>query len=343
MDGNQEMNASRVSELVARFEGRRVAVLGDLMLDRYIWGKASRLSQEAPVPVVRVQRSTVAPGGAANVLRNLAAFGARGIAFGVVGGDLAGQLLRDQLTALAIDTSYVVDDRDRATTEKTRLIAGNQQVVRIDTEDALALSARQIDALAASLRERASANGLDAIIVEDYAKGVVTKDLLARVVEIGAAYDLPVALDPHPSNPMNTQGLALMTPNRAEAFALAGLYYRETVAPIEQDIALLEVVDRLESLWDPRYLMVTLGADGVALFHKDAPPLYVPTRAKEVFDVSGAGDTVIATFTLALVSGASPIEACVLSNHAGGIEVGKVGTAPVYPGELIASFETEDA
>lgn len=334
------MEERNAATFVEKFKGCRVAVVGDLMLDRYIWGKATRISQEAPVPIVTVERTTSEPGGAANVMRNLATLGAHPIPFGVIGTEEAGVELHALLDKIAFSMQGVIKDSTRRTTQKTRVLAASQQVVRIDTEDTGPLPEIYLEALIDSLRTTIRNRQLDAVIVEDYAKGIVSKDLLAEIVALGRESGIPVMLDPHPANPANVPGLTLMTPNRSEAFALAGAYYVDGRPDISNDKSLLQVVERLEGLWSPDYLLITLGAHGMALFKQGATALHVPTKAREVFDVSGAGDTVIAVFSLAHLAGATPEEAAIMANHAAGVVVGKVGTAPVYPEELIQSFRS---
>jgi rfaE bifunctional protein kinase chain/domain len=331
-----DLPPERARDILDRCAGRRVAVVGDFMLDRYIWGAASRISQEAPVPVVRALKTTSAPGGAANVARNVHTLGARPVPFGVAGPDAAGDELAALLEAMAGGPAGIIRDTSRRTTEKTRIIAGGQQVVRVDNEDDDPLPGAIADELLARLR--AAVARVDAIIVEDYAKGVVSGTVLREIAAMGNDRGVPVTLDPHPSHPYNVPGLAAITPNRAEAFALAGLYPAKTVLPLIDDAPLREAAVRLAALWAPKCILVTLGGDGMALFRRDSMPAHFPTRAREVFDVSGAGDTVIAAFTLALIAGATPEEACVLANHAAGVVVAKVGTAPVDAEELLATF-----
>jgi len=340
-DGVLAMKIESVRKMLEAFRHKRVAVVGDLMLDRYIWGKASKISPEAPIPVVTVRDVTAVPGGAANVLRNLSALGADALAFGVAGGDPNGDSLCALLSATNVETSGVLRDPARKTTEKARIIAGNQQVVRVDTEHTEPLSESQADELIELLRAACRARPFDAIIIEDYAKGVVSEWLAEAVLSIGKEMGVPVALDPHPAHPLDLKGISVFTPNRAEAFALAGCYFVEGEASLENDKPLLDVVERLQALWAPECLLVTLGARGMALFRHGQSPLHVPTRAREVFDVSGAGDTVIASFVLALAAGAAPEDAATLANHAAGVVVGKVGTAPVCPDELLVSFHED--
>jgi len=325
---------NRLVSYISRFRGCRVAVLGDLMLDTYIWGRASRLSQEAPVPVVRAERDTTAPGGAANVVRNILSLGGQAHAFGLVGDDDAGRELLAALRFRGADTAGVLVCPDRPTTVKTRVLAGNQQVVRIDREvtDPLGddLRAQIVDRLRQAVRQ----GKVDAVILEDYAKGLLSRELAEEIIGFCQPAGVFVTLDPHPSNCLQVKGLRLMTPNRAEAFALAGLYYQSGTLPVAADQPLLAVGKRLRESWEPELLLVTLGAHGMALFAGDAAPVHVPTQAIEVFDVSGAGDTVMATFVLALLAGASPVDAVCLANSAAGVVVAEVGTAAVSPEEL---------
>lgn len=334
------MKQSEAVAIVQRFEGKRVGVIGDLMLDRYIWGTASRISQEAPVPVVAVNRESAAPGGAANVLRNLASLGASPVAFGVIGKDSAGSELVELLTADKVDTHGIVKDLSRLTTVKTRVIAEHQQIVRVDREQALPLSEETNRTLTKNITKAIDNGELEAIIFEDYAKGVVSKKLLASVVQHAASKDIPVALDPHPGNTVITGELALMTPNRAEAFNMAGIYPSPGVIPIDHDKPLMEVVDYLQKSYAPKHLLITLGGDGMALFTQGEEPHHIKTQAREVFDVSGAGDTVIASYVLAHAADATPVESASIANHAAGVVVGKVGTAPVSIKELLESFHS---
>ncbi|MFP6616435.1 MAG: PfkB family carbohydrate kinase [Candidatus Hydrogenedentota bacterium] len=336
------MNIQRVQTLVDQFRNQRVAVIGDLMIDRYIWGTASRISQEAPVPVVAVDRETATPGGAANVLRNLACLGAQPLAFGVIGDDSAGHELSGLLLEHGVATDGLIHDAARTTTEKTRIICDHQQVVRVDSERVEALNDSHESELIESLSAAIQSGLLDAIIIEDYNKGTVTGSLLQGLAELGQQHGIYVALDPHPGNRALIEGITAMTPNRAEAFAMAGIYPTSPVLPIEQDQALMEVVAQLQSKWSPDFLLITLGGEGMALFQDGQPAHHIPTRAREVFDVSGAGDTVISSFVLGLLAEATPDEAAAISNHAAGVVVSKVGTATVSSEELIHAFAQDD-
>jgi D-beta-D-heptose 7-phosphate kinase/D-beta-D-heptose 1-phosphate adenosyltransferase len=323
-----------------RFPRFRVAVVGDLMLDRYVWGSAARISQEAPVPVVRVERETHVAGGAANVARNVLSLGGKAVVFGVTGQDRFGRDLCQVLRRLGGDTSHVVRLDDRPTTTKTRVLAGTQQVVRIDSEDTSPVPAHVLDAVSGELRRQIEGGEVHGVVFEDYAKGMMTAEFMAEIAATARRCGVPVALDPHPSHPFNVHGLTVMTPNRAEAFGLAGVYYQPGVLPIVDDEPLRHVARRLQRLWGTEICLITLGAHGMALCVGRRPVVHIPTVAREVFDVSGAGDTVIATYTMSLLAGASPYDAGVIANHAAGIVVGKVGTAAVEIDELCDSLRT---
>jgi D-beta-D-heptose 7-phosphate kinase/D-beta-D-heptose 1-phosphate adenosyltransferase len=330
------MTKDRVSQLLAAFQNKRLLVIGDLMLDEFLWGRVSRISPEAPVPVVEIVKEECFPGGAANVARNLAEF-SRGVSvIGVTGACGHAERLRSLLVSEGIDVSAVQSHDCYQTIVKTRIIARQQHVVRIDRERRPQLRAEHTAAALAQLD--AMLPSIDAIIVEDYGKGLLSQDFAAAICERARRAGKILAVDPNPHNPLAWQHVTVIKPNRAEAFASAGLPPAEPVDPPAADAALLEVGRILSEKWDAENLLITLGEDGILLFRHDAPPYHAPTRAREVFDVSGAGDTVIALFTLALSAGASPSEAAEIANHASGIVVGKLGTATVTPEELLASF-----
>ncbi len=333
------MNRSRASTLLTICEGNRIAVVGDLMLDRYVSGRASRISQEAPVPVVAVDDTHDVPGGAANVARNLLALGAHVNVFGLVGSDPAGARLHELLVDMGAGVNGIKKSPFRKTTEKTRVMANRQQVVRIDTEDTHPPSPDEESEIVNALMAAINNGEVDAVIIEDYAKGLITPGLLKKVISHANAAGCPIALDPHPAQVMTARGITAMTPNRSEAFQLAGAFEHKPAHDPLQDKALGDVAKTLIANWGVRYLLITLGPQGMILFRDDADPRHVETRAQEVFDVSGAGDTVIATLTLALAAEASIEDAADLANHAAGIVVGKMGTAVVGREELLASFE----
>src|SRR6185436_12572364 len=331
--------ANRVRKLLNDATRTRIIVVGDVMLDHFIWGSVGRISPEAPVPVVDFERENFMPGGAANVARNLAALNARAELFGVVGQDTAAEQLRTLLAQQGIGCRGLLRAGARPTSVKTRIVAHKQQVVRIDreTRDGVqgALTRRLLDSL------RPMINASAAVIVGDYGKGVVTQPLLDELKRLCHENGVWLSLDPKPVHHLNLAGLSLLTPNRKEAFELAKLPDETRAANPLADTNLMRAADRLLTELRPEVLLITLGELGMLLCQRGKKPFHIPTVAQEVFDVSGAGDTVIASFTLAIAAGASPIEAAIISNHAAGVVVGKVGTATVTPEELLASFATK--
>jgi D-beta-D-heptose 7-phosphate kinase/D-beta-D-heptose 1-phosphate adenosyltransferase len=335
------MTIAEMKEWIGRFPGYRVAVLGDVILDQYIWGHATRISPEAPVPVVRVARRNFALGGAANVMRNIASVGATALAFGVLGDDDSALEFRKLCDQWKVSTDGLVAAAGRKTTVKVRIISDNQQVVRIDEETDDPITPDIVSELLRRLGHAIDAKLVDALILEDYHKGVLVPELAESAIDLCNAKGIPVSLDPHPGNHSPIKGLTVMTPNRVEAFALAGSFHHDPIWPLEEDGFLMEVGRRLRERFDPHILLITLGAGGMALFEEENRPIHIPTVAKEVFDVSGAGDTVIAVYTLALLAGADPRQSAVLANHAAGVVVGKVGTVPVSTEELLASLDED--
>ncbi len=314
------------ANLLERIRGEAIAVVGDLMLDRFVWGKVSRISPEAPVPVVEVERESYHLGGAANVARNLASLGVTPLLLGVVGDDEASQQLRTALRERGLSDHAVLDDRSRRTTVKTRIIAGSQQVVRADWESVDDLDAgmesRSLDALT-TIIERARA-----LVLSDYAKGTLTPRIIDRALELAKARGIPILVDPKLRRYRLYKGVTLVTPNLYEAERFAGLavHTNEDIA-----VAARSILDELGCT----AVLITRGEHGMTLFETRQSPLHIPTLAREVFDVSGAGDTVIAAAALALAAGSTLPEAAELANRAAGVVVGKLGTATVEPSELI--------
>lgn len=331
------MNRTRLHQIFKDFTNKRILVIGDLMLDEFIWGNVKRISPEAPVPVVEVEHESYFPGGAANVARNLREFAGEVHVMGRIGTDSHAEHLKRLLASEGINLSCIQQDPSYQTIVKTRIIARQQQVVRVDREKKMGLSALQTE-LAAKQIEKVLP-GLDAIIIEDYAKGLLHQDLVDAVTSLARDAGKIVAVDPSPGNILKWNGVSVIKPNRPEAFAAAGLLLTDPVEPVSDDRNLLQVGDILLKKWNTENLLITLGEHGMLLFSGNEAPYHTPTVAREVFDVSGAGDTAIALFTLALCSGATPSEAAEISNHASGIVVGKLGTATVTPSELIHSFE----
>ncbi len=331
------MTPARLDEILHAARSKRIVVIGDLMLDEFVWGKVGRISPEAPVPVVEVTGESFYPGGAANVARNLRQFVDRTSVVGLLGTDRGGRELRRLLEEDGIETEAAIEDADYATIVKTRIIARQQQVVRVDRERIRTPTAEQIARVVRSLRVQLQET--DALILEDYGKGFLSEDLIAQVTDLAHAAGKIVTVDPNPHHRVQWKNVTVVKPNRAEAFLAAGLPWSDPTEPAQDDAALLRVGANLLEQWGTRHLLITLGEQGMMLFGKDEAPLHIPTKARQVFDVSGAGDTAIALFTLSLTCGASAAEAAELANHASAVVVGKLGTATVTPEELRQSFE----
>ena len=331
-----KLSASRAKQILSAAQNTRVLVVGDVMLDQFIWGGVSRISPEAPVPVVDFNRESFMPGGAANVARNLVSLQTPAELFGAIGNDDAAKKLLKLLGEQNIGCAGLVKNSARHTSIKTRIVAHQQQVVRIDRETRGALDDKTTAKLLAEFKTQIAK--ADAVIVGDYGKGVVTQPLLNAIKSLCRERGVWLSLDPKPVHDLNLSNLSLITPNRKEAFELAKLPDETKNEDPFADKNLMLVAERLLNELRPALLLITLGELGMLLCQRGQKPFHIPTVAQEVFDVSGAGDTVIATFTLAIAAGASPVEAAILSNHAAGIVVGKVGTAITTPEELLKSF-----
>src|SRR5207253_5635325 len=333
------MDLTRLEHILERAASKRITVIGDLMLDEFVWGQVGRISPEAPVPVVEVTGESFYPGGAANVARNLREF-IEGVAvIGMLGKDRSGRQLREVLAAQSIDTSNAVEDQTWNTIVKTRIIALHQQVVRVDREKIASPSTAQIAKVVAAIRN--SIRETDAIIFEDYGKGFLTTELVSRTAHEARAAGKITAADPNPRHSVDWRGITVVKPNRAEAFLASDVPWREPDEAPEEDADLRRAGEALLKKWETKYILVTLGEHGMMLFQQDESPHYIPTKARQVFDVSGAGDTAIALFTLGLVCGATPIEAAEIANHGSAVVVSKLGTATVTRNELIASFRED--
>ena len=322
------LTEKRLRELLGNFSGKRVAVLGDLMIDRYYWGSVHRVSPEAPVPVVEVDTESIRFGGAANVANNIQALGGRAFLIGLVGDDHPGSMFSKMLGDQGLDTGGIVIDPARPTTIKTRVIAAGQHVVRIDNESKQDcpefLGSRLIEAVRSNIRS------LDGVIIEDYNKGVVTRDVIHAVIAAANEHGKPVAVDPKFNNFFEYKNVTVFKPNRREVEeALGGKL--KTVVEVERAGRSL-----LESL-NAQNILLTRGEEGMSLFRSDGTVTHLPTTAAVVQDVSGAGDTVIATLTMALVAGGDITESCFLANCAGGVVVGAVGIVPILPEQLLGA------
>jgi rfaE bifunctional protein kinase chain/domain len=325
------MNRNRVETIFAAFPSKTILLVGDVMLDAFIWGKVARISPEAPVPVVEILRETHRLGGSTNVAANISALGGVPIPIGVVGRDTAAQHIEELLLETRIEAHGLLRVA-RPTTLKTRIIAHNQQVVRTDRETREPLSSdanKDLAALFMQYLPRAAA-----VIISDYDKGVVNRELLAMILPEARRAGVPVYLDPKVHHADYYRPITLITPNHREAELLSGMM-------IDSETALEEAGRKLLVRFECEYALITRGELGMSLFSASGQvgPHHLPTFAREVFDVTGAGDTVIATLALARAAGATMEESAIIANHAAGIAVGKVGTATVSRSELLADFE----
>lgn len=328
----KKYNFKVLEKTVRDFKGARVMVAGDLILDEFIWGDVSRISPEAPVPVVWVKKESFMPGGASNVANNLSSLGAKVYSVGIIGDDERGAILKGELEQKGINTSGVLVDDSRPTTLKTRVVAGHQQVVRIDKEKVDPLSPvvvrGMIDRITSMMQD------VDAVIIEDYGKGVITPKLLEKIVPLAKRMNKIISVDPKEEHFRYYRGITVITPNNHEAARAVGFQ-------IKDDASLKRAGQALLSKIGCKIALVTLGENGMAVFRRGMPMEHIPTAAQEVFDVSGAGDTVIAAYTLALTAGADPVKSAYIANCAAGIVVGKVGIAVVSPAELIMRIKRE--
>ena len=329
------MNISqkRASDLLRKFTRRRVLVVGDLMLDRYVYGSVTRISPEAPVPVVKVAKETSMPGGASNVACNIRTLGGRAAVAGMIGKDAAGVELRWLLTHADVNVDCAMMFAGASTIVKERIIAERQQVVRVDFERSAEWSARQSEKFLSMLAlELGRADG---VVIEDYGKGAVTQAVADLVMATALRRGIPVGLDPKEGHDLHLPGITVATPNRREAFAIAGMIDPGAKENPLADKALRKTGEILMEKWAAQNLAITLGPHGMYLLTRGREPRHVPTRAREVFDVSGAGDTVIAACVTALAAGAEFLESAELANIAAGVVVGKLGTASCTPEELL--------
>jgi len=325
------INKKRAEQILATARERRIVVLGDVMLDEFIWGDVSRISPEAPVPVVDVKRESTHLGGAANVLANLLSLGAAGCVVGIIGNDYAADRIRLSLKEKSASQrdEFLIATDGRPTTIKTRIIAQHQMVVRADRENRTPVNG-EIEQRLISVALDALANA-HALVVSDYDKGVITRRVLESVLP--EAYErMPVLIDPKQRNFDWYRPATLVTPNHHEAFRVTGV-------DDSSESPLQTAASRIREILSCDAVLITRGDRGMVLFEKDNPPVKVKTAAREVFDVTGAGDTVIATLALALAAGASMTEAALLANQAAGIVVGKLGTATATKDEVLDSID----
>ncbi len=314
----------RLLSILKKFKDKKILVIGDVMLDKYIWGDVSKISPEAPVQVVNVKKENYVPGGAGNTASNISSLNARVWISGVVGNDMAKEILKRELGKRGIITDTLITDKEKPTIQKVRIIGRNQQLLRVDYEgtDKIkeGIEKEILGFLDKNIKE------VDAVVVSDYAKGVVTQSLVEKLSQLASKNKKIIIVDPKPANRVFYRNVTLITPNQKEAGELAGMEIKT-----EED--LIKVGNGLVRDCNSN-ILITRGAEGMALFEKDGRVTHIPTVAKQVYDVTGAGDTVVGTLALALSSGATLKEAAILANYAAGIVVGKVGTSTVTADEV---------
>ena len=319
----------RLLKILENFRNKKILVVGDIMLDKYIWGDVSRISPEAPVQVVHVQKETYSPGGASNVAANVAALGGKAMMSGIAGNDEAKSILIRELKSMGISTDGILTDSDKPTTQKVRVIGRSQQLLRVDYEKKEHVHQNIEKSMIAFLEK--AVKDADAVVISDYAKGVITPEISSRLIQAARENKKVIIVDPKPKHMNLYSNVALITPNNAEASEMAGI--EDT-----SDDAVLEIGRKLLKYLNSNVL-ITRGEKGMSLFEISGKISHIPAKAKEVYSLIGAGDTVVATISLALASGADFGEAAALANIAAGIKVGKIGTASVSIEEIKNGIE----
>ena len=329
----KRITKERLKELLNGCRGKRIAVIGDVMVDRYIWGRVSRISPEAPVPVVEVNEEFTRIGGAGNVANNILGLGGAPLLFGVIGADRSGADLLERMKIKGLDTAGLVMDKDRPTTVKTRIIAHNQHVVRADFESKKSIPSSIANRLLEELE--AAADSIDGIILQDYNKGVLTKKLIRGAIECARRHSIRVTVDPKAANFFEYKSVDVFKPNKAETENALDIRLdsEENVAK-----AGAELLNRLQC----ENVLITRGSEGMSLFSRDGSTGRVPTKARKIADVSGAGDTVISTLTMIRAAGGDMLEAAGIANHAAGVVVGEAGIVAIEPEQIVKSFENDN-
>jgi len=322
----ENINWLHLQQAIEKFPSANVLVIGDIIVDHFIWGSVSRISPEAPVPVVNVTDESLLLGGSANVLHNLYDLGARATLCGVIGDDLMGQHLLELLQQMNSPTAGVIKTHDRPTTKKTRIVAQSQQVVRFDREKTGPLPGETLDAMCSFIE--ANITTFDAVVISDYCKGVICPQLMDHLRRLVSLHHVPMIVDPKPIHTDLFHGATIITPNHHEAEKMSGV-------TIVDDESLYQAATALLQKLDSTAVLITRGEAGMALLEKEKQIFTIPTVAKEIYDVTGAGDTVIASLALGLASGLSFAEAATLANFAAGIVVAKIGTATASAKELM--------
>ena len=325
------MDKEKLLKIINKFKNKKILVLGDIMLDKYIWGEVSRISPEAPVQVVNVLKESYAPGGAANVANNIAALNGKASMVGIVGNDEANKLLLNELQKRNINVDGIFKDNNKPTIQKVRVIGRGQQLLRFDYEKKGYVDGNTELSILSFIEK--NIGSFDAVAISDYAKGVITESLMRRLKEICKKNDKIIVVDPKPKHKDLYKNVDLVTPNHTEAHEISNI-------EIEDEDKIFEVGKALIKFFNCPVL-ITKGEKGMSLFELNGEVTNIPTKAKEVYDVTGAGDTSVATIALSLASGANLKEAAIIANYAAGITVGKIGTSTVSIDELKKSIENE--
>jgi len=320
-----QIEKNRLKELRANFNNKRIAVIGDMMLDSYFWGDVKRISPEAPVPVLEVGNEFYRFGGAANVALNIQKLNGIPLPIGVIGYDNHGTVFSSLLNEAGITNGGIIVEDGRPTTTKTRVIAGNQHVVRIDKESKVYLN-EEVEGKIYNLFE-SKLNEIDAVILQDYNKGVLTPNLINKIIALANKHNILITVDPKFNNFFNYKDVTVFKPNKKEAEDVLGM-------KIKTDEDISNVGQELLSKLNAENILLTLGEEGIAIFQKDKDEKRMPTKARKVADVSGAGDTVISTLTISLAAGADILEASYLANYAGGLVCEEVGIVPIEMNHL---------
>lgn len=325
------MDKNRLIKIIEQFNNKKILVIGDVMLDKYIWGEVSRISPEAPVQVVKVEKESYAPGGAANVANNVAALNGTTYMIGIVGNDEANKILVSELKSRKINTDGIIEDKNKPTIQKVRVIGKGQQLLRFDYEKKGYLDENFENKIFDFVLKRIQ--NIDAIIISDYAKGVITKQLAKKLIKLANEKKKTIIIDPKPKHKDFYKNATLITPNNKEACEMLNVDEEDEEGIINAGKKLLEEFNS--------HLIITRGEKGMTIFEKNDEITNIPTKAKEVYDIIGAGDTVVATLALALASNATLKEAAILANYAAGIVVGKIGTSTVTTEEIKKALEDE--
>ncbi|MGH1365491.1 MAG: D-glycero-beta-D-manno-heptose-7-phosphate kinase [Calditrichia bacterium] len=324
------ISSRRLGDILSLSSRKRIMVIGDLMLDRYLWGQVTRISPEAPVPIINIEDDEVRFGGAANVANNIVGLGAEPVLVGTIGDDNGGEIFRRLLAEKKLTAAGLIVDSSRPTTIKTRIIGNDQQIARVDREKTHSISTEVQDRILQQVRDLIV--DVDAIILQDYNKGMMLPGLIKGIVEIAGKADTIVTVDPKFDHFLEYRGVTLFKPNRKET-------EEALVMRLDSDEAVCEAGSLLLKELSAKAVLITLSERGVALFERDEEPVFTHTRARKVADVSGAGDTVIAAVTVALAAGASFKEAVSMANYAAGVVCGEVGVVPITRAHLMSAFE----